>query len=144
MGCIFSFVLSAAEVNVLHLSVRRTFGGYIMQTDPSTPYSSFCKGDRECAVFGIAADLETGESEDLPEKMLSYGDDIRLVNLTLADGSAFESIDVVKVSEIKAVLENINRYDKTYGHLVFKMDFETGKTTSILGRLEVLQRLWTK
>ena len=77
--------------------------------------------------INIGSDLDSTVTKAELMNMLSYGDDIRLVNLTLADGSAFESIDVVKVSEIKAVLENINRYDKTYGHLVFKMDFETGK-----------------
>lgn len=52
-------------------------------------------------------------------------DDVRIVDITLADGTAFETVDLDSNTTFKAVYNKVDMYDDTYGHLMYYIDFET-------------------
>lgn len=67
---IFSFYLSEAGLTAEELPKQYRFGKYILQTDSQTPYASACDHDRECAIFGLAVHVFTGQWDSLAEEML--------------------------------------------------------------------------
>lgn len=68
---IFSFYISEGRAVVEGFSNRYRFGRYTVCTDSKTPYISFCDKNRECAVFGLAVNVFSGESNNLAEEIIS-------------------------------------------------------------------------
>ena len=50
---------------------------------------------------------------------------VRIEDLVLADGTAFETVDLDDVKTLKAIYRKYDMYDDTYGHLMYVIDFET-------------------
>lgn len=76
-------------------------------------------------TVNIGEDLDSTITKEELMAMLSYEGGTILKDLTLADGSAFTSIDVVEVQHVKGVFEQVEWLDDTYGYLVYNIDFET-------------------
>ena len=66
---VFSYFMTetktAGELAFLASSVQRNFGKYTIYTDQNTPFSSFVGEDVACAIFGLAVNVLSGESEGL-------------------------------------------------------------------------------
>lgn len=68
---IFTYFLSENEnTTVEGLSKSQKIGKYNFLYDKNTPFSYFSDEQTECAVFGLAVNVLTGENENLPEKIL--------------------------------------------------------------------------
>ena len=58
------------------LSVKRIFGQYTLFTDTHTPFSSAADGEIECAIFGLAVNVLSGQSVALAEEIVRNCKDI--------------------------------------------------------------------
>ncbi len=67
---IFSYYISVNDAFIPELPRRETFGRYAVFTDGKTPFSVASNGDCQCAIFGLAVNVITGEDAELPELML--------------------------------------------------------------------------
>ena len=76
-------------------------------------------------TVNIGEDLDSTITKEELMAMLTYEGGTILKDLTLADGSAFTSIDVVELQNVKGVFEKVEWLDDTYGYLVYNIDFET-------------------
>jgi asparagine synthetase B (glutamine-hydrolysing) len=69
-GSIFSFLLAEniQEIGdiISEFPVRSKFGKYTLCTDATTPYASASCGNVCCGIFGLAVNVITGSSTDLP------------------------------------------------------------------------------
>ena len=68
---IFSYCISKTEISISELPNKKRFGQYYVQLDSRTPYIATENATCECAIFGLAVNVITGESEKLTEKVLS-------------------------------------------------------------------------
>ena len=68
---------NAEEMSFLELPVKRIFGEYIIFTDSNTPYEVSVEGQTECAIFGLAADVVSGENDNIAEKIVRRCKNIR-------------------------------------------------------------------
>lgn len=76
-SCIFSYYISENANNVIEgLTNRHKFGKYTVYTDSKTPYVSACNESCECAIFGLAINVFTGENRDLAKEMVADCSDI--------------------------------------------------------------------
>ena len=57
--------------------------------------------------------------------LIETAENVRVADLTLADGTAFETVDLDDVKTLKAVYRKYDMYDDTYGHLMYVIDFES-------------------
>lgn len=71
---VFSYFITenknAGALSFSELSVKRKFGEYIILTDSNTPFASAIEGKTECAVFGLTADVVSGQSNNIAEKIV--------------------------------------------------------------------------
>lgn len=73
-SCVFSYLIAEnpGETNtvVLELPQKREFGKYTLCTDVTTPFSSASQGRVACAVFGLAVNVISGNSEDIAQEIV--------------------------------------------------------------------------
>ena len=67
---IFSYYISENRKNIPELQKEYTFGKYKICTDSETPFLYASNSNCECAVFGLAVDVLSGESENIPAVIL--------------------------------------------------------------------------
>lgn len=70
-------------------------------------------------------------TKDALMKSITTDDDVVLRDLTLSDGTSFDSVDLDKVTSFKAVYTKVDWTHDTYGTLLYNIDFET--TENALG-----------
>lgn len=75
-NCVFSYIISDTPTFFSELPKKYIFGKYFVYVDSRTPFVYASKNNRECAVFGYAVDVITGESDNLAEKLLSFSNSI--------------------------------------------------------------------
>lgn len=68
---IFSYYMSEDDCIIQEMPRKYRFGKYTIQTDLKTSFSCSTKQLNGCAIFGLAVNVMTGESENLPEIILS-------------------------------------------------------------------------
>lgn len=70
-NCLFSFVLCGnSNISVAGLTELHRIGNYNFLCDINTPFCAHYEGQYECALFGFATNVLTGDHEDLPKKIL--------------------------------------------------------------------------
>ena len=79
----------------------------------------------EQSVKVSTADVSYVVNKDDILALIETTGNVRLFDITLADGTAFETVDLDSNTTFKPVYNKIDVYDDTYGHLVLKLDFET-------------------
>lgn len=70
VNSIFSYLITENEADVLELPVNKKFGKYTVSIDNNTPYTYAAKGQIACAIFGLAVNVLSGESERLADKIV--------------------------------------------------------------------------
>ena len=72
--CVFSYFITdnstAKDLSFSELPVKRSFGDYTVFTDTDTPFSYCCNGETECAIFGLAVNVVSGESNGLTDDIV--------------------------------------------------------------------------
>lgn len=70
-SCVFSYYIGEGNIAIKELTNRYSFGKYTVLADPITPYVLAGDEKSECAIFGLAVNVITRESEGLAEKIIS-------------------------------------------------------------------------
>ncbi len=69
-GCVFSYVIAEDDLNILELSRKEKFGKYTIFADEVTPISSATYGLAECAIFGMAVHVISGNDEGIAAEIV--------------------------------------------------------------------------
>lgn len=75
-------------------------------------------------TVNISDDLVSTITKEKLMELAEANGCVGLTDLTLADGSSFESIDVVLVNTVKGVFKTYETYNEAYGTLLYYIDFE--------------------
>jgi len=67
--CVFSYLISEEKRIVPDLPVEKGFGKYTVFIDGNTPFSYACNGAVACAIYGLAVNVVSGESDKLAERI---------------------------------------------------------------------------
>ncbi len=73
---IFSYYISEKKKNIPELQKEYSFGKYTVYTDSETPFACASNDSFECALFGLAVNVLTGEYKNLPDIILQSCKDI--------------------------------------------------------------------
>lgn len=68
--CIFSYLITEEKVFVPELPINREFGKYTIAIDGNTPFLYASNGIVECAVYGLAVNVISGESDHIAEEIV--------------------------------------------------------------------------
>ena len=64
-GCIFSYLISEDKLTIPELAEEKKFGKYTVLTDSRTSFSFASEGFIECAVFGLAVNVMSGNGDNI-------------------------------------------------------------------------------
>ena len=71
---VFSYFITESnnvgDVSFCELPAKRMFGKYTVFTDSNTGFSAAAEETTECVIFGLAADVVSGESDDIAEQIV--------------------------------------------------------------------------
>jgi len=67
---IFSYLISENKADIPELPVNKEFGKYTVSIDNNTPYAYAAKGETACAIYGLAVNVLSGESEQLADRIV--------------------------------------------------------------------------
>lgn len=77
-NCVFSYLMTESKVLIPELPVEKKFGKYTVFIDAQTPFLCSSKGAVECAVYGLAVNVISGNSEgvvnEIAETCISISD----------------------------------------------------------------------
>ena len=68
-NCVFSYFISENQVSIPELPIEKKFGKYTISIDGNTPFSYASNGAVECAVYGLAVNVISGNSENIVNEM---------------------------------------------------------------------------
>lgn len=78
-GCVFSYYITEEKISLPVLPVEKTFGKYTILMDGRTSFSVSVNGAIACAIFGMAVDVLSGESNDIARHIAETCKDIQAV-----------------------------------------------------------------
>lgn len=79
INSVFSYYIAEKNISVPELPVKKLFGKYTVHVDAQTPFSYASDALGECAIFGLAVNVITGDNENIAEKILASCRDIQEV-----------------------------------------------------------------
>lgn len=68
--CVFSYFISENKVDIPHLPVKKEFGKYSLAIDGNTPYMSAANESVACAIYGLAVNVISGESDKIADEIV--------------------------------------------------------------------------
>lgn len=69
-GCVFSYFITESDITIPELPIKKEFGKYTVLLDTKTPFSYASNRSSECAVFGLAVNVFSGDNENIAERIL--------------------------------------------------------------------------
>ena len=76
-GCVFSYYITEETITVPGLPVEAFFGKYRILMDSHMPFSVASNGVNACAIFGVAVNVISGDSDDIAQKIAETCKEIR-------------------------------------------------------------------
>ena len=70
LNSVFSYVITENKADIPELPVKKEFGKYTLSLDNNTPFACAAKGEIACAIYGLAVNVITGESDNLVNQIV--------------------------------------------------------------------------
>lgn len=67
---VFSYIIAEQKMDIPELPVHKAFGKYTISMDSNTPFACATNGEKACAIYGLAVNVISGESDELANKIV--------------------------------------------------------------------------